>query len=54
MTIIFDNVEVINAKTKELNVTNNIRGVGGFLTILFNSKTRKFKLNPNIKIDGPN
>ena len=54
MTIIFDNVEVINAKTKELNVTNNIGRMGGFLTIYFDSKTQKFRLNPNPEIDGPN
>lgn len=54
MTRIFDNVEVINKNTKELNVSNNIGKMGGYLIITFDSKTRKFKLNPEPKIEGPN
>jgi hypothetical protein len=54
MTRIFDNVEVIDTKPKKFNVSNNIGRIGGYLTITFNSKTQKFKLNPNPTIEGPN
>lgn len=54
MTIIFDNIGFVNSKTKEFTVSNDMGRMGGFLTIRFNSKTGKFKLNPNPEIDGPN
>jgi len=53
-TIIYDNVEIIDTNAKKLNVWNDIGRMGGYLTITFNSKIQKFKLNPKPKIDGPN
>jgi hypothetical protein len=53
-TIIFGNVEILNAITNELQVWNNIGKMGGLLTIKFSPKTQKFKLNPNPIPDGPN
>jgi hypothetical protein len=53
MTIIFDNVAIIDVKTMEFNVSNNIGRIGGFLTVHFNAKTQKFKLNPKPIVDGP-
>jgi hypothetical protein len=53
-TIIFGNVETFNATTNEFKVWNNIGKMGGLLTIKFNTKTQKFKLNPNPIPDGPN
>ncbi|MBS7256310.1 hypothetical protein [Flavobacterium branchiicola] len=54
MTIIFDNVEIIDTKKKQFIVWNDVGRMGGYLTITFNSKTKKFKLDPNPVIDGPN
>ena len=54
MTRIYDNVEVIDIRKKKFNVSNYIGRVGGYLTITFNSKTQKFKLNPNPTMEGPN
>jgi len=54
MTIIFDNVHVIDAKTKKLTVTNDVGRVGGYLTIFFNSKTQRFELDTNPIAEGPN
>ncbi|CAI2768780.1 hypothetical protein [Flavobacterium collinsii] len=53
-TIIFDNVEITDNKKKELIVWNDVGRMGGYLTITFNAKTNKFKLDPNPIIDGPN
>ncbi|BFM45331.1 hypothetical protein CFS9_39720 [Flavobacterium sp. CFS9] len=53
-TIIFDNVEVTGNKKKELIVWNDIGRMGGYLTIKFNVKTNKFKLDSKPIIDGPN
>jgi hypothetical protein len=53
-TIIFDNVEITDSKKKELIVWNDIGRMGGYLTIQFDSKTNKFKLDPKPTIDGPN
>jgi hypothetical protein len=53
-TIIFDNVEIAENKKKEFIVWNDIGRMGGYLTIEFNSKTNKFKLDPKPIIDGPN
>ncbi|WP_264550614.1 hypothetical protein [Flavobacterium sp. N2038] len=54
ITIIFDNVEVFDPKKKEFIVWNDVGRMGGYLTITFNVKTNKFKLDPNPTIDGPN
>jgi len=53
MTIIFSNVEILDENKQRLKVTNNIGRVGGFLTIVFNSKTKRFILNPEPRGDGP-
>lgn len=54
MTIIFDNVEVINQRAKKISVSNSAGRMGSDLQIIFNSKTKKFKLNPDPIIFGPN
>jgi hypothetical protein len=54
MTRIFDNVEIADPIKKEITVSNDIGRMGGYLIITFNSKSQKFKLNPNPKIEGPN
>lgn len=53
MTIIYDNVEVVNKKTKKLHVWNNIGRVGGYLTLTYDIKQGRFKLNPEPTVDGP-
>jgi hypothetical protein len=53
-TIIYDNVEVEDLGENKLNVQNYIGRRGGYLTLTFNSQTRKFKLDPKLEIDGPN
>lgn len=52
-TVIYDNVEVVNAKTKELIIWNNIGKMGGYFTVKYNSKKNKFQINPKLIIDGP-
>lgn len=52
-TIIYDNVEVTDIRTKELSIWNNIGRMGGYLTVNYNSKKNKFKVNPKPTIDGP-
>jgi hypothetical protein len=54
MTIIFDNVEVADNKKKEFIVWNDIGRMGGYLTLKFDAKTNKFKLDPKPIIDGAN
>ncbi len=51
-TIIYDNVEVVDVKTKELSIWNNIGRMGGYLTVKYNFKKNKFKVNPKPTIDG--
>ena len=51
-TIIYDNVEVTSAKTKQLSIWNDIGRMGGHLNVYFNSKAQKFKLSPNPIEDG--
>jgi hypothetical protein len=51
-TIIYENVEITDLKTKSVTVWNNIGKMGGYLTIRFNAKTQKFKLNPKPFIEG--
>jgi hypothetical protein len=52
-TIIFDNVEITDDKKKEFVVWNDAGRMGGLLTVKFNPKLNKFKLNPNPVPDGP-
>jgi len=47
MTIIFDNLEIADVKSKKLRVSNDIGRLGGYLTIRYNLKAKKFVLNPN-------
>ncbi len=47
MTIIYDNVDVENIRSKKLTVSNNIGRMGGYVIITYNAKTNKFILNPN-------
>ncbi len=52
MTIIFDNIEADN-KSKNFTIWSKIGRTGGYLTVNYNLKKKKFILNPNPKIDGP-
>ena len=54
ITVIFDNVEIVNLKTNEFLIWYNIGRMGGYLTVKYNSKKQKFILNPKPIIDGPN
>ena len=49
MTIIYDNIDVENKQSKKVTVSNNVGRMGGYLTITYNAKTKKFILNPNPK-----
>ncbi len=53
-TIIYDNVEVVNTKTRKIIIWNNIGRVGGYMIVTYDKKTNKFNLNPEPIIDGPN
>ena len=52
-TIIYDNVQLTNAKANEFAVSNDIGRVGGLLTITYSTRAHKFKLNPVPELDGP-
>ncbi|MCC9074286.1 hypothetical protein LNQ49_22085 [Flavobacterium sp. F-65] len=52
MTVIYDNVENVNLKTKTLIISNNIGRVGGYLTVEYDSKTNSFKIDPEVSIEG--
>lgn len=52
-TIIFDNVNIADVKTKKIMILNNIGRVGGYITLTFDEKTKKFILNPEPTIEGP-
>lgn len=53
-TIIYQNVEVFNRKTRELTLWNNTGRMGGATSITFDRKSGKFRLHPKTHIDGPN
>ncbi len=53
MTIIFDNIEADN-KSRNFTIWSKVGRVGGYLTVNYNLKKKRFILNPNPKIDGPN
>ncbi|MDR0800959.1 hypothetical protein [Fluviicola sp.] len=46
MTIIFDNVSIENAERKKLMISNNMDQMNGYLELGYNSKKKKFILNP--------
>lgn len=52
MTVIYDNIINVNIKTKILIISNNIGRVGGYITVNFNPKTKKFDIDPEPVIEG--
>lgn len=52
-TIIYANIPMVDTKTNLFQVSNDIGRTGGLLTVTFNAKTQKFKLNPIPELDGP-
>ncbi|MBE8724068.1 hypothetical protein [Flavobacterium hungaricum] len=53
ITIIYQNVETGNSKSKDFIIWNNVGRMGGYLTVKYLPVKRKFKVNPNPTIDGP-
>ncbi|MEP6924078.1 MAG: hypothetical protein ABI954_06415 [Pyrinomonadaceae bacterium] len=53
MTVIFDNVEA-NNKSSNFTISNKAGRVGGYLTVNYNLKKKRFILNSKPRIDGPN
>lgn len=51
-TIIYDNVEVFNKRTRELLLWNNTGRMGGTTSITFDRKTHRFRLHPKPHIEG--
>jgi hypothetical protein len=54
ITIIYDNVQVFDRKTRELLLWNNTGRMGGTTSITFDRKTRRFRLHPKSHVEGPN
>jgi hypothetical protein len=52
MTVIFDNVQA-NNKSKNFIISNKVGRVGGYLTVNYSLKKKRFVLNPKPIIEGP-
>lgn len=52
MTVIYDNVMNADIKTRQVLISNNIGRVGGYITVNYTSKTKKFKISPEPTIEG--
>jgi hypothetical protein len=52
MTIIYDNVESTDIQTRALTISNKVGRMGGYLTVKYNPKTKKFKVNPKPTVEG--